>query len=108
MGGRNERGNGLLVNNHTWDLVQLPTGKRALHNKWVYRLKEEDGGKKRYKARLVVKGFAENKGIDFHEIFSLVVKMTSIMNILSIVAIEDLHLEQLDVKTTFLHGDLEG
>ena len=47
-----------LVNNHTWDLVQLPAEKRALHNKWVYRLKEEDGGKKRYKARLVVKGFA--------------------------------------------------
>ena len=49
---------GSLVNNHTWDLVQLPTGKIALHNKWVYRLKEEDGGKNRYKARLVVKVFA--------------------------------------------------
>jgi hypothetical protein len=35
-----------LVNNQTWDLVQFPTGKRALQNKWVYRLKEEDGGKK--------------------------------------------------------------
>ena len=96
-----------LVNNHTWDLVQLLAGKRALDNKWVYRLKEEDGGKKRYKARLVVKGFAQKKGIDFDEIFSLVVKMTSIKTILSIVAVEDLHLEQLDVKTTFLHGNLE-
>jgi hypothetical protein len=35
-----------LVNNQTWDLVQFPAGKRALQNKWVYRLKEEDGGKK--------------------------------------------------------------
>ena len=96
-----------LVNNHTWDLVPLPAGKRALHNKWVYKLKEEDGGKKRYKARLVVKGFAKKKGIDFDEIFSPVVKMTSIRTILSIVAVEDLHLEQLDVKTTFLHGGLE-
>ena len=75
-----------LVNNHTWDLVQFPAGKRALHNKWVYRLKKEDGGKKRYKARLVVKGFAQKKGIDFDEIFSPVVKMTSIRTILSIVA----------------------
>jgi hypothetical protein len=32
-----------LVNNQTWDLVQFPTGKRALQNKWVYILKEEDG-----------------------------------------------------------------
>jgi hypothetical protein len=70
-------------------------------------LKEEDGGEKRYKARLVVKGFAQKKGIDFDEIFSPVVKMTSIRTILSLVVVEDLHLEQLDVKTTFLHGDLE-
>jgi hypothetical protein len=70
-------------------------------------LKEEDGGKKRYKATLVVKGFAKKKGIDFDEIFSHVVKMTSIRTILSLVAIKDLHLEQLDVKTAFLHGDLE-
>ena len=70
-------------------------------------MKEEEGGKKRYKARLVVKGFAQKKGIEFDEIFSLVVKMTSIRTSLSLVAVEDLHLEQLDVKTTFLHGDLE-
>jgi hypothetical protein len=96
-----------LVHNQTWDLVQFLVGKRTLQNKWVYRLKEEDGGKKRYKARLVVKGFAQKKGIDFDEIFSPVVKMTSIRTILSLVVVEYLHLEQLDVKTIFLHGDLE-
>ena len=85
----------------------MPAGKTTLQNKWVYRLKEEDGGKQRYKARLVVKGFAKKKGIDFDEIFSSVVKMTSIRTILSLVAAEDLHLEQLDVKIEFLHGDLE-
>ncbi|WP_165303592.1 reverse transcriptase domain-containing protein, partial [Enterobacter cloacae complex sp. CH23B] len=45
-----------LHRNQTWELVELPKGKRALQNKWVYKLKEEDGGKKRYKSRLVVKG----------------------------------------------------
>jgi hypothetical protein len=46
-----------LANNQTWDLVQFPAGKRALQNKWVYKLKEDDGGEKWYKDRLVVKGF---------------------------------------------------
>ena len=96
-----------LAHNQTWDLVRLPAGKTTLHNKWVYRLKEEVGGKQRYKARLVVKGFAQKKGIDFDEIFSPVVKMTSIRTILSLVVVEDLHFEQLDVKADFLHGDLE-
>ena len=47
-----------LAHNQIWDLVRFPTGKTALQNKWDYRLKEKDGGKQRYKARLVVKGFA--------------------------------------------------
>jgi hypothetical protein len=96
-----------LVYNHTWDLVQFPAGKIALQNKWVYKLKEEYGGIKRYKARLVVKGFAQQKGIDFDEIFSPVIKMNSIKTILSLVVVEYLHFEQLDVKISVLHGDLE-
>ena len=60
-----------------------------------------------FKVRLVVKGFTQKKCIDFDEIFSHVVKMTSNHFVLSIVATEDLHLEQLDVKVAFLHGDLD-
>ena len=83
-------------------------GKRALKNKWVYRLKTEDkGSQPRYKARLVVKGFGQQKGIDFDEIFSPTIKMSSIRVILGLAANLDLEIEQLDVKTTFLHGDLE-
>ena len=96
-----------LMHNQTWDLVRLHAGKTTLQDKWVYKMKEEDGGKQRYKARLVVKGFAQKKGIVFDEIFSPVVNMTSIRTILSLVAVEDLHIEQLDVKTSFLYGDLE-
>ena len=88
-------------------MCKFLAGKKALQNKWVYRLKEEEGGKKRFKARLVMKGFSQKKGIDFDEIFSLVVKMTSIRIVLSIVATDNLHLKQLDVKIAFLHGDLD-
>ena len=64
-----------LVRNQTWDLVELLAGKRALENKCIYSLKEERGDTKQYKARLVIKGFAQKKGIDFDEIFSHVVKI---------------------------------
>jgi ATP-binding cassette subfamily B (MDR/TAP) protein 1 len=54
-----------------------------------------------------VKGFRQRKGVDFNEIFSPVVRMTSIRTVLSLVATLDLEVEQMDVKTTFLHGNLE-
>ena len=61
----------------------------------------------KYKARLVGKGYSQVEGIDFGEIFSPVTKFTSITFLLSIATAFDLELEQMDVKTTFLHGDLE-
>ena len=96
-----------LLGNQTWELTELPVGKKALHNKWVYRIKNEHDGSKCYKAKLVVKGFQQKEGIDYINIFSLVVKMSTIRLVLGMVVAENLHLEQLDVKTTFLHGDLE-
>ena len=84
-----------LSSNQTWDLVQLPKGKKALHNKWVYKLKEEHNGSKRYKARLVAKGFQQKACIDYSELFPPVVKLNTIRSVLSIVAVENLHLEQL-------------
>ena len=61
----------------------------------------------RYRARLVVKGFAQKEGIDFNEIFSPVVRLTTVRVVLAMYATFDLYLEQLDVKTAFLHGKLE-
>ena len=69
-------------------------------NKWVFRIKTEPDGKRRFNARLVFKGYSQRKGIDYTKIFSPVVKLTSIQIVLSIVALENLHLEQMDVKTT--------
>ena len=59
-----------LKTNITWDLVLVPPNYKPLKNHWVYKVKEEDSGRKRYRARLVVKGYAQKKGLAFVEIFS--------------------------------------
>ena len=96
-----------LHKNSTWELVHLPNGKRALPCKWVYKMKVTgNDGKPKYKARLVAKGFRQQQGVDFEEIFSPVVKMTTLRCVLALAAREDMELVQMDVKTAFLHGDL--
>ena len=96
-----------LLGNQTWELTKLPVGKKVLHNKWVYRIKNEHDSSKRYSARLAVKGFQQKKGIDYLEIFSPVVKMSIIRLVLGMVVAENLHLEQLNVKMAFVYGDLK-
>ena len=96
-----------LAKNNTWDLVELPEGRSVVGCKWVFKLKRKvDGSIERYKARLVATGYSQVEGIDFHEIFSPVVKLVSIRTVLALTVLLNLESEQLDVKTTFLHGDL--
>ena len=91
----------------TYELIELPKWRKALKNKWVFKLKNDGKKLLKYKAHLVVKGFDQKQGIDFDKIFSLVMKLCSIRIILGLAASMNLELEQLDVKTTFLHGDLD-
>lgn len=95
-----------LLENHTYDLVKLPKGRIILKNQWVFKLKN-DGKNLRYNSRVVVKGFGQKNGIDFDEIFSPVVKMFSIQVVLGMAISMNLEVEQLDVNTAFLYGDLE-
>ena len=86
--------------------MELSEEKRPTGCKWVFQRTEgplEQGGI-RYKMRLVVKGYSQKEGIDFSEVFSPVIRHMSIQVLLSIVAAQDLELEQMDVEAAFLHG----
>lgn len=94
--------------NEVWELVDLSKDRKPIGCKWVLKKKLKlDGTIDIYKARLVAKGFTQKEGIDYEETYSSVAKFTSIRILMSIVAHLDLELHQMDVKTTFLNGELK-
>jgi hypothetical protein len=93
--------------NQVWKLEEIPKGVKTVGCKWVYKIKcDSKGNIDRFKARLVVKGFTQREGIDYNETFSRVSSKDSFRIIIALVAHYDLELHQMDVKTTFLNGDL--
>jgi hypothetical protein len=97
-----------LDKNEAWNIVELPAGRKSAGRKWLFKKKFNAQRKvEKYKARLVAKDYSRVEGIDFGEIFSPVAKLNSIRFLLSIAAAFDLEVEQMDVKISFLHGDLE-
>lgn len=97
-----------MEENHTWDLVSLPSGRKALKNMWVLRKKtDENGNLEKYKARLVIKGCSQREGIDYDEVYSPVVRYASIRYLISVAVQFDMEIHQMDAVTAFLQGELE-
>jgi reverse transcriptase-like protein/integrase-like protein/Pol polyprotein/LTR polyprotein gag-polypeptide-like protein len=95
-----------IIARKVWTLVQLPPGKRALPLRWVCRTKRDALNRlERYKGRVVVKGFAQEAGLDFDETFAPVVRMDSVRTLFAISAANDLYIIQVDCKNAFLHSN---
>jgi hypothetical protein len=97
-----------LVVNNTWSLVPLPKGRKPISCKWVFKIKHGVHSEVEcYKIRLVARGFTQTFGVDYNETFAPVTKFVSICCILALAAIENMEIHQMDIKTTFLNGDLK-
>ncbi|CAM8902544.1 unnamed protein product [Rhodiola kirilowii] len=97
-----------ILQNHAWELVDLPQGCKSLDSKWIFTKKMKvDGTIEKHKARLVIKGYRQKEGLDYFDTFSPVTRITSIRMIITIAALRNLEIHQMDVKTAFLNGDLD-
>ena len=77
----------MIEKNQTWELVDRPQHKKAIGVKWIFRTKlNSDGSVNKYKARLVVKGYAQMFGVDFSETFAPVARMDIIRMLLALAA----------------------
>jgi len=94
------------MKNNTWILTDLPPGCKPVGHKWIFKKKlRPDGTVNKYKGKL--KGFTQQKGIDFFDTCSPVARISSIRILLALASIHNTFIHQMDVKTAFLNGDLE-
>ena len=97
-----------LIDRGTWKLVPLPTDRKKVGCKWVFKIKRKaDGTVDRHKARLVGQGFSQEHGKDYDEVFAPVARGNAIRTVLALANHLDWHIHQMDVKTAFLNGDLD-
>ena len=96
----------VLEDNRTWVLYMLPSGRRVIGMKWVYKIKVDAlNVLEQYKVRLVAQGFSQIARLDFNETWAPVVRIESVQVLLALAALFDLWIIHIDAKTAFLNGN---
>ena len=94
-----------IEKNKNWTFVPRPKDKNMIGTKWVFKNKlNEDGKVSRNKARLVCKGYSQEKGIDYGESFAPVARLEGVKSLLAYLAYKGFKVYQMDVKSAFLNG----
>ena len=97
-----------ILQNHTWELVDIPPGNKLIGYKWIFKRKlKDDGSIDKYKARLVAKGYRQNERLDYFDTYSPVSRITSIRILIAIASLNNMEIHHMDVKTTFLNVELD-
>ncbi|GJS93252.1 retrovirus-related pol polyprotein from transposon TNT 1-94 [Tanacetum coccineum] len=97
-----------IMGNNTWVLADLPSCCKTLGCQWIFKRKlKVDGTIENFKARLVIQGFKQKSGIDYFNTNALVARMSTIRLLTAIASIHNLIIHQMDVKTSFLNGELD-
>lgn len=96
-----------IEKNQTWKLTDLPPGAKKIVVKWIFKTKfNELGEVDKYKAHLVAKGYSQQHGVDYTKVFAPVARMDTVRLIIALAAQRSWKIFQLDVKSAFLHGEL--
>jgi hypothetical protein len=98
----------MIEHNNTWELVDCQHGKDIIGVKWAYKTKlHPDGLIQKHRARLFVKGYSQQPGVDYIETFDPVARVDTIRALIALAAQKRRSIYQLDVKPAFLNGVLE-
>jgi hypothetical protein len=96
-----------IEKNDTWEMVHRSEGKNVIGSKWIFKNKLNDQGQVvRNKARLVCKGYAQIEGLDFDETCVPIARLEAIIIFLAYACHKRFKFYQMDVKSSFLNGDL--
>lgn len=96
-----------IKRNNTCELIVLPEGVKTIRVKWIFKTESNEFGEvEKCKAHLVAKGYAQQFGVDYTEVCALVARWDTVGMIIALAAQKDWCVFQLDVKSSFLHGDL--
>ncbi|GKE52636.1 zinc finger, CCHC-type containing protein [Tanacetum coccineum] len=97
-----------VMGNNTWVLADLPPGCKPLGCKWIFKRKlRVDRTIEKFKTRLVIQGFKQKSGIDYFDTCAPVARISTIRLLIVMALIHNLIIHQMDVKTTFLNGELD-